>query len=289
MRPALGALAVLLFAAAPLEGQAPDPDASQDARTEAFDVVSIRRNESGSRAMQRGMLQRGGRYTMVNTPLSFVVGPAHPTESGEVLGLPDWVRGERYDIEARVGHDGPIYPEDLQRMLRAMLADRLGLRVHVETREREIYELVRADPDGPVPPAVRRSDIDCEQYRRSRVVRFQGPEPPEPELTADGVLVCASMPFGEVFRSGGLSMEDFAAFLRGRLGRIVRDRTGLEGYYEFELRHDDRPLSVSLDAEPSNFPDLFTALRAQLGLTLESRTAPVEVLVVDHIERPSPN
>jgi uncharacterized protein (TIGR03435 family) len=99
------------------------------------------------------------------------------------------------------------------------------------------------------------------------------------------MVLCAGLNRGDTFRSGGITMAEFAAHLKGIVGGLVRDETRLPGRYEFVLRYNSRPLA----AAPSELQDLFTAIQSQLGLKLQRRTAPAAVLVIDRIERPTAN
>jgi uncharacterized protein (TIGR03435 family) len=192
-----------------------------------------------------------------------------------VIGLPDWAKNQRYDITLRVA------PEDLQAyrkltevpftetiraynqhqptaqmlMMRGMLLERFHLRVHYEERERTVFALT-VDKGGP-------------------------------KLKQAADLVHGSLMFGSGnFKADGAPVTFFASILSIPLQRIVVDRTGLTGNYNFELHY----LPEGEQAKPdNNDPDIFTALREQLGLRVETAKAPVLVVVIDHIDSPTPN
>lgn len=229
--------------------------------------------------------QPGGRWIMVNNFVTNAIYWAYPSETGEYINLPDWAKTERYDVEARVDDvSGILDRESLRAPLRRLLADRFRFVAHYETRQRRIYELVRAKPSESLPRALRRLDIDCDEY----MWRQKAAGTPSTTVATNGAPVCATFNTRGVLRSGGMTMSTLADVLTGIVGTRVRERTELEGAYEFTLSYDNKPLSTDPNA-PSGKPGIFEALQAQLGLKLESRQAPVEVLVIDRLERPTEN
>ena len=226
----------------------------------AFEVASVKR----SRAIERGGgssgLQPGGRFVMVNGPVRVLLNTAYRTPTNEIVGAPDWVTYENYDVEARAGRD--LRYEELAPLIRSLLVDRFKLRAHLETQVRPVYELRMARADRRLGPAMRLSRVDCESTRGACSTRGE---------LGEGVI-----------ESSGISMERFASWFPARVGRPVFDRTGLEGYYELRL-------AFATLADATGAPALPTALREQLGLTLEPVDLPTEVLVIEHIERPNEN
>lgn len=225
---------------------------------ETFDVVSIKPNTSG----EAGGSSRAqpGRYQGVNVTLMRVIGLAYrPIQEFE--GGPDWIRTDRFDIEAKA--DGTPTQEQMLRMLRALLADRFGLVARPEARPKPVYALVLARRDGQLGPGLRASDAACQSGPGTCPVRMQ-----------DGALT-----------SMGLTMPRLASEL-SFVGRPVVDRTGLTGAFEVDLRW-------SPEAEPGgatpDAPSIFTAVQEQLGLKLEPSTGPVDVLVIDRAMKPAAN
>lgn len=225
-------------------------------RLPRFEVASVK----PSRAVEHGGgssgLQPGGRFVMTNGPVRVLINWAYPTMTREIVGAPDWVTYDNYDVEARVGHDLPL--ADLPPLMRSLLADRFKLRAHVETRVRPIYEL-RVVTDGKLGPDMMPSSVDCESRRGA----------------------CATTGGDGVIESNGTSIAAFATWLPYRAGRPVIDKTGLAGNYALRLRYSTKA--------PDDAPALPTALREQLGLTLKPVDAPMDVVVIDHIERPDPD
>ena len=153
-------------------------------------------------------------------------------------------------------------------MLRALLVERFALKARTETRQLPGYALVRARQDGKPGPRLRVPDGRCVP-RTERVVRGQIP--------------CGVRGGFQGMMGNGASMTRLAAVLSPLLGRRVIDRTALPGTFDFDLRFID---DTTADGR---FPSLFTALQEQLGLKLESTRAPVDVLVIDSVQRPTDN
>jgi uncharacterized protein (TIGR03435 family) len=251
----------------------------QSVARRTFDVASIKRNTSGSGSMSVGV--RGNRFVASNTTLSNLILNGYPYERFRVLGVPAWADTERYDVTA--GADAEMTRDQLQSAIRAMLADRLGLKAHTETRRLRTYALIVARPDGQLGPKLRRWEIDCEALRASKSV----PERPFPTIPEEWATppVCGMRGGTGVFAAGGVPLDYLVRSLAGDIGTPITDNTGLEGQYEISLRWNPDPGGAG---DPS-VPSLFAAIQEQLGLKLEPRREPVEVLVVDHINRPSEN
>jgi len=231
-------------------------------QTLTFDVVSIKRSAPNAPAGSAGV-QPGGRYRLANGPARILIGAAYPAAE-EIVGAPDWVTYENYDVTAVGGANAT--PDDIAAMMRSMLAQRFRLQARMGTRERPVYALTLARRDGTLGPHLRRSTCaEGDAGRAPCVARFG-----RGSITA-----------------GGFSMAWLAVNLRGAAGRPVVDRTGLTGPYDFTLDYAFGP--PSLDSSPDGKPSLFTALQEQLGLKLESAQAPLPVVIVDRIERPLPD
>lgn len=248
--------------------------------TRTFEVVSIRRSTNPDTDWSSGA-RPGGRWVLVNGGILQIIRTAYPAESSEYVGGPDWLRRERYDVTA-VGPPATTRA-DLEPMLRALLAKRFNFKGHYETLERPVYDLVLLRAGGPPPAGLRRIDIDCEARRDANV---RGAKPPETPAPASGAAPCSvQMSYSDRarIRSGGQTMAEFARLLTGQAARVVRDRTGLAGYFEFEMTFTANPQA------DGNEPSLFTALQERLGLKLEPSRGPVQVFVIDQIERPTEN
>jgi uncharacterized protein (TIGR03435 family) len=183
-------------------------------------------------------------------------------------------------------------------MLQDLLEDRFKLRAHRETREMPIYALALARSDGKLGEGLRVSTVDCAAMRgRGRGGRMgppggRGDGPPPPgERPQCGMRVAPNQ-----VMAGGVSLTQLTQMLSQFTQRIVIDRTGLTGNFDIDLTFTpDRlpqgpppPGAPPINIDP-NGPSLFTALQEQLGLKLDSERAPVEVLVIEHVERPTPD
>lgn len=203
-----------------------------------------------------------------------------PFRQEEVEGLPEWARSPRYDILARVD------PEDVDAfkklsnlstqetmaayaarkntgemlMVQSLLADRFHLQAHWESRERSVYALTVAKGGLRLKPAA------------------------DPQH--------GDMNFGRGHLDGrGVPLAFLAGLLAQPAQRIVVDRTGTAGVYDFDLRFTPADVAGGADAgaADSTYPDLFTAVQEQLGLKLQSTRTSVPVLVIDHVDPPTPN
>jgi uncharacterized protein (TIGR03435 family) len=192
----------------------------------------------------------------------------------ELVGMPSWVQSDPYDVNAKA--EGNPTREQMVPMLQALLASRFKLTAHEETQERPVFALVVARTDRKTAPGLLASKVDCDAVNLARRAGSSV------EPAGNGAPPCGwSNTNGETLRVGGLPMSRIVAALGRPDGRAVVDKTGLAGNYEFTLRYTTEP------APTDDRPSLFTALEEQLGLKLVSDRAPLRVLVVDHIERPT--
>jgi len=257
------------------------PSTSSSAVGPTFEVALIKPNKSGATNGSAGP-QPGGRWVMVNAPVARLIRAAYPGPTSQVIGAPAWVNSDRYDIAAKA--EGEVTVGQMEAMLRALLADRFKLVVRVESREQEVYALALARTDRRLGPELRLATLDCAQFVELRPASGSNLPP-----RANGAPPCGLSADGRKLYSGGLTMAQLARNISSAAGRVVIDKTGLNGYYEFTLEYAARPNNVAgLPDDPGdNRPSLFTALQEQLGLKLESQRAPVDVLVIERIERPT--
>ena len=265
----------------PVHGQAPR---SSDQKPVMFDVVSI----TPHKTFERGgtlRFQSGGRFQGTNVYVLALVatafGDGRALLPARIEGGPGWIRADRFDIAAKtdaVIEDVTTLYRQLPAMLRPVLEDRFHLKTHWETRALQVFVLALARKDGGLGPRLHRSNCTP----RPETIRTEA-TPSEP---SEGRPLC-DVAFGVGTIDGsGLSMLSLAGALSTGLDRVVLDRTGLEGIYDVSLHWS--PDFAQRDGD-ANAPSLAAALQEQLGLTLQSTTAPIDVLVIDHIERPTPN
>ena len=275
-----GVLAVCsLVAAAGSYAAAQAPATSAPERL-SFEVASIKRSPKDANGTRWGT-QPGGRWVMRNMAVSVMIREAYPTPGRDLIGAPDWVTSERYDVEAKA--EGNPTRDQIRLMLQTLLSERFKLRVHYETHERPIYALTVARADGRTPAGLVRSKIDCAAVT---VARNEGRTADIP-TPANGATACgwsASFgPEGATLRFGGGPLSRLGESVSVPDGRVILDKTGLTGGYEFTLTYQEEP-------EPGDARTaLFTALEEQLGLKLVPDRAPLQMVAIDHIERPTEN
>ena len=272
----------LLGAMSLLSAQQPD----------SFEVASVKRNTS---APGNGMMRLlpGGRLSAQNFPVRLMITYAYELANFQVVGGPAWLMSDGYDVVAKVeGNPTPVVPGtgqvDAQHLaMQKLLIDRFKLKFHKESREMDVFALVMAKPGGAQGPKLTRAKFDC--AAAAAEARRTGTPPTQPQGLEGPV--CSIMGTTGRFRMGGLNSAVMAQVLGQLSGRYVVDRTGLTGAWDFDLTFtvdargaagSPEQLTINQDA-----PSLFTAVQEQLGLKLESTKAPVEVLVIDSIERPT--
>jgi uncharacterized protein (TIGR03435 family) len=235
---------------------------------------------------QGGMRLNPGRLSVINTLMRTLIRNAYQVPDYTISGGPGWINSDRYDIEAKV--EGELKGDNALLVLRFLLEDRFQLRVHRETKEGPIYSLAVAASGLKLQPS------NCVVVDPAHRPPPLAPDEKRPEncgLNKGGVN-------GPVrtLNVTGLKMDetDMAAagipgltfYLSSILGRAVVDKTGLAGRFDIHLEYTPAELVPGAD-NPA--PSIFTAVQEQLGLKLESSRGPVEVLVIDRVERPSEN
>jgi uncharacterized protein (TIGR03435 family) len=252
----------------------------------AFEVASIRRNTVGF-APDVSRVE-GGRYTASNMTLAQLVRDAYRMP---VAGGPEWINdppgpprsGEiRFDVIATLPPG--TAPDRVPLMLRTLLAERFNLVVHTETQAQPAYALVHARDDRRPGPELTPSTQQCQSEIEAGPLRA-----PVRRVTEDGKPVCSMMVGPAAIRGGGLTMKFLANALRGPAGRIVVDRTGLEGPFDFSVTWAAQGRGGARPPASDDRPSIFVAVQEQLGLKLEPSVEPVEVLVIDQVSMPTEN
>ena len=258
----------------------------------SFEVASVKPSISKEPGA-RFAVQAGGRLVMTNVPAGAVILEAYGLQDYfQLVGAPDWINVDLFDIEAKAPTHIPITSASLgaatsplRPMLRSLLAERFRLVAHVEQRQVPMYALVKARPDGKLGPNLSSTQTDCAALRASG---------PMPAIKPGERPKCGLVGSVGSFTAGGISISQLVTLvIAPRVGRPVVDRTQLTGYYDMTLtfRPDDLPPAGQSQTLPAdeNAPTLTTAIEEQLGLKLESTKGISEVLVIDHIERPTEN
>lgn len=263
----------------------------------SFEVVSIKPNRSGETGRRWDML-RSSRVALTNVTTNDLIAMAYNLYDYQIWGGPSWVNSEKLNVDAReedsVAQDLQKLPRDerlekIRLMIQSLLADRFNLSVSHKTKDLPVYVLVIAK-NGPKIQKSKPGDT----YPNG--IRIKGPN--GSTYGAPILRVESSRVTGQ-----GVPTESLARLISQQLRRTVVDKTGLRGDYDFTLQwtsdqseaamlkaaDEAKPGSNSaLPPEPAG-PSIFTAIQEQLGLKLESTRGPVEIIVIDHIERPSEN
>jgi bla regulator protein BlaR1 len=253
----------------------------------SFEVASIKPSAPDERRMFL-QLQPGGGLRVTNMTFKQILAFAYDVRDFQISGGPGWITSDRYNIQAHPEHasDDQAAAGDIRNMtdeqrktldqqvrerMRTLLADRFQLAMHRETKESPVYALVVAKGGSKL-----KENTDASGGRQGLGMR-------RGQLTG----TAAPLPM-------------LATVLSNMVGRPVIDKTGLTGKYDFELQWTPDPgqtlvpgaLSPGPDAPPPpdpNGPTLFTAVQEQLGLRLESQKGPVDLIVIDGVEKPSEN
>jgi len=228
-----------------------------------FEVASVKLNTSGRQDSNFNRMAGGG-IRAINVTLRGMILFAYDIREQQLIGAPAWMDSERYDIDAKPSQDdNPTgakrsFEEDFRGIrlkMRALLTDRFQLAVHPETREMPIYALIAAKNGPHLEPS--KSENHTINNR-------------------NGLVICKKA-----------TMKQFSEnSLTWRMGRTVVDKTGLPGEFDFELKFVEDKAAASGD---NTLPDFLTAMKDQLGLVLQSQKAPVDVIVVDRVEKASVN
>ena len=253
-------------------------------------MASIKRNRDGGPVSG---LRRfpGGRFEATNIQLAGLISFAYQLQPFELAGGPPWLTEDRWNVVAKIDGDPPVRPPgELDAMMiatQALLADRFKLAVHRETREIQVYQLVRANRDERLGKGIRPSTVDCLAVQRAADEAAKGGPPAPNPNTPDRVVCGLRVSIGRI-QFGGRPLSMLTNVLTGITQRRVVDRTGLTGDWEFDISFTPPTIPPGIELPPPD-PDaasLFTVLQEQLGLRLDAARLPMPVLVVDRVERP---
>ena len=262
----------------------------------AFEVASIKRN-IGLMPRTSGKIPNTpkGEVRLVWIPARLLVLLAYPL-AREVVGLPSWADSERYDVTVKWPPDATR--EQVTQMWQTLLADRMKLTAHYEPRDGSGYKLVVARSDGKLGRDLKPSTLDCASREASPTgrlpegvsfadIRRAGVVSPEMERLLMSQCNSTMRALNTTY-AGGMNIDQLARTLRDAIREPIEDHTGLEGLYSFKLTFLEQPLEARTP-DTENIPSIFTALQEQLGLKLDRTTVRSPAVVIDHIERPTPN
>ena len=212
----------------------------------SFEVASIKRNLSGDHN-SGSRTTPGGRLAITNEPLREIIQGAYGQNDLLVVGGPAWIDSDKWDISA-IGRSGNA-DEPTRLMMQSLLADRFKLVAHMEKRDQPVFALVLARSDRRLGSGIHPSSVECKIG-----------------------VPCGTQTINGVMTGVARTMTDLARSLYRFAERRVIDQTGLTGRFDFEMKW--------MEGE-----SVFTAIQEQLGLKLEAQRAPVDVVVVDSVER----
>jgi len=255
---------------------------AQAQKDPAFDVAAIK-PAADTQQFSFSMVQPGGRYIGQNMSLRLLIKTAYGVHDSQIVSGPSWIDSDRWDINAKAeGYkDATTFRDQARLMVRPLLADRFKLVLHHEQRELPVYALVLAKANGKFGPQFRRNDgRDCDKAL---------PPLPAVEGAAEQPFL---MPCGaDLFNPRHLAARAMTltyiliGLARTTIDRVVVDHTGLTGKFDWEVQWVPDDLRVDGASRPEG-PSMFAAFRQQLGLKLEPARDRVDVLVIDHAERP---
>jgi uncharacterized protein (TIGR03435 family) len=260
-------------------------------RAQSFEVASIKQNKSEDPRLGMQYLP-GGKFSATNTPLYVIIANAYGVsfQSVRLSGGPDWIRSERYDIEATaeqgaipVGASPQVLNGKMRLMLQRLLAERFKLTVRREMKEIPVYSIA-VSKTGPKLKKSAMMEKDCPANPATRDVSCHSPSGGQ----------------GRGVHGKALSMSDLAGFVENWTDRPMVNRTGIQGLFDIDTdgwtpllpRQGPAAETEGADeskalADPSR-PTLFDVFE-QLGLKLERDKAPIETFVIEHVERSSEN
>jgi uncharacterized protein (TIGR03435 family) len=269
-----------------------------------FDVVSIKKNTSGTLGSNGSSERPDGSFTLLNSPVTTLIARGYPANTPipvtDIPGLPDWAKpgAERYDIIAKSSLSRPATPDERQAMVRALLADRFKLTTHLENREQQTYDLVFVRGDHRLGPNIKPSEPACEAQLAAERAAMEAahaegkplPRPTMPNPRDWNTPPCWAWMMG-IPAEGDITMELLTSTLFFATGRPVTNKTGLTGAYRIKLTFDFGAAmrGPEVAPNPESQPTVFVAVQEQLGLKLELVKVTKETLVIDHIERPTEN
>ena len=275
------------------QGTVARPTVGANGKPLAFAVASLRRNVSGTGSCDPEHLNlTANGFRMANCPLIVALFMAYVPADGSVLGFsiagrmvqgaPDWMKSEKYDIDARIDEadmaawqNPATQKEMMHAMLQSLLAERCKMAVHREMRDKPVYAL-----------GVGKGGPKFQEAQSVESAAILAKHPNVGAIPGGGGMFAPGA--GGSMELYGVQMKTLAVVLSNMAGRPVVDKTGLTGAYDIKLERT-QPGPSAEDGTQDSVPSIFTMVQEQLGLRLEPAKGSVETLVIDHVERPAEN
>jgi uncharacterized protein (TIGR03435 family) len=315
IRSTCGFAFAILLAATAASAQDPAAPATAASSDAAFEVAAIKpSNPDASNPLSMIPMVRpqpGGRLTVTNLPLKMLIGFAYEMQDFRIDGGPRALMGVKYDIIAKASGGATLKPKEMMPLVKNLLIARFKLKAHTESREMRIYDLVVARSDGRLGADIKPSKSDCsnaDEINAKRAEAFAKGDLSAVMAKPGEVLACtlapnvAGGPANISVHGDGQEIKQLIELLTPMTGRYIRDKTGLTGRFDFDMKLDLQTLLTMAQGMGMNIPagaganipqsdgsSLMTALNEQLGLKLDSVRAPVDVLVIDSVEAPTPD
>jgi uncharacterized protein (TIGR03435 family) len=232
-----------------------------------FEVATVKPTDPGGRG--GGFHVQGRQFSAINMSASNLILFAYGIHSRQLIGAPDWIEKDRYDVLGKPDVEGQPNNRQTRALIQKLLADRFSLKFHREKRELSVYAILVGKTGA-------------------KITTNEGDPKGDPNIFFYGI--------GKLVAKNA-TIADFAGFLQqGILDRPVVDQTGLTGRYDFGLVYrPDQPLAGGRGDNPpppndqDALADIYTSVQQQLGLRLEATKTPTDAIVIDHIEKPSEN
>jgi uncharacterized protein (TIGR03435 family) len=299
------AIALYLVAGSRLGAQTP--------AAPAFEVASIKPSPPGDPANPLTMIpmaapQPGGRFKATNFPLWALISTAWQLPDFRIVGGNKELMNVKYDIIAKAEGSATLGQKELLPLLKSLVVERFQLKSHLEPREMAFYDLVLARGDGRLGPELKPTKSDCSNVDELNAKRAEAlargdlasimPKPGE-FLPCSIAPNLANGPQNLSLHGDGQELKVLVDLLSQFTGKYVRDKTGLTGRYDFDMKLDMQTLlglvqKLGINVPTPNLPQtdgssVMTVLNEQLGLKLESTRGPVDVLVIDSVQAPTPD
>jgi uncharacterized protein (TIGR03435 family) len=248
----------------------PPPKPMKEDADPSFDVATIKPNDSGATSMQ-GLTMNGRNFATRNSSLADLIGFAYEVQMKQIIGGPDWLEKDRYDIAAVPDQEGAPNVQQLRLMVQKLLASRFNLKFHHEQRELSAYVLTVGKNGQKLNPTQLKGSLPGMGMRPG--------------------------PTGLTMVMANARLADFTSFLQMLvLDRPVVDRTGITGRFDYNVTFtpDDsefngHPPKLPQTETSDSAPNLFAAIQEQLGLKLDAQKTSVDVIAIDHVDKPSAN